>query len=198
MGPSLPLSSSAVSPQKIQTGRNPTQTLYNPNCPRFPQIVEIFFSNCPSLISPASIFIFQSLVTTQTLNMKPHILPVSNPNASSSIHLSSSSSPEIKSAAAMLIGPEDDLGATVMRILMPPPSEEDKKNEARPLIPRTSSYTEMPNSYQQKRRRRVASDNSLLTLSAAGHRSFRQDVGRAASDTYLVTRLGFKLLRYLG
>ncbi|KAH6805418.1 prenylcysteine methylesterase [Perilla frutescens var. frutescens] len=134
--------------------------------------------------------------------MKPNILPVSIPNGSSS------SSSMIKSAsaaasAAMLIGSEDDLGAAVTRILMPPSLEEEKKNETRPLIPRTSSYTETANSnsnsYQQKkRRRRVASDNSLLTLSGNTRRSFRQGVGGAASDTYLVTRLGFKLLRYLG
>ncbi|KAI3452970.1 hypothetical protein Pfo_009633 [Paulownia fortunei] len=143
--------------------------------------------------------------------MQSHILPVSNPNTPSSSS-SSSPSPMIKTAAAsatMLIRSEDDLGIATTRILIPPSFEEDKKNETRPFIPRTLSYTDaVPtaanlNSYQQKRRRRVASDNSLLTLSggplSAGRRqSFRQGMGRAASDTYLVTRLCFKLLRYLG
>lgn len=138
--------------------------------------------------------------------MKSHILPVSNPNTPSSFHSSSSSSSMIKTAAApatMLIRSEDDLGTAVTRILIPPSFEEDKKNETRPFIPRTSSYTEAApaaansNSYQQKTRRRVASDNSLLTLSA-GRQSFREDMGRAAYDTYLITRLSYKLLRYLG
>ncbi|KAK6116381.1 hypothetical protein DH2020_049843 [Rehmannia glutinosa] len=109
----------------------------------------------------------------------------------------------------MLIRSEDDLGTATTRIFMPPSFEEDKKNETIPFITRTLSYTEAvptsanSNSYHQKRRRRVASDNSLLIFSgdplSAGRRpSFRQEVGRAASDTYLVTRLSFKLLRYLG
>ncbi|KAK6133800.1 hypothetical protein DH2020_032511 [Rehmannia glutinosa] len=132
--------------------------------------------------------------------MQSHLLPVSNPSTPSS---SSSASP------TMLIRSEDDLGIATTRIFMPPSFEEDKKNETIPFITRTLSYTEAvptsanSNSYHQKRRRRVASDNSLLIFSgdplSAGRRpSFRQEVGRAASDTYLVTRLSFKLLRYLG
>lgn len=46
-----------------------------------------------------------------------------------------------------------------------------------------------------QRRRRVANDNPLLH---AKRPSFRRDVGHAAAETYLLTRLSFKLLRYLG
>ncbi|PIN07459.1 Arylacetamide deacetylase [Handroanthus impetiginosus] len=127
--------------------------------------------------------------------MGSHILPVSHPASSSSSPSSSSSS-----SVTMLIRSEDDLGTAATRIVMPSSFEEDKRNETRPFISRTLSYTDAANSnsYQQKRRRRVASDNSLLTLSTGRRQSFRQGMGRAASDTYLVTRLSFKLLRYLG
>ncbi|XP_020547825.1 probable isoprenylcysteine alpha-carbonyl methylesterase ICMEL2 isoform X2 [Sesamum indicum] len=137
--------------------------------------------------------------------MHSYILPVSNPNTppSAPATSSSSSSPMIKSAT-MLIRSEDDLGAAATRIFMPPSLEEDKKNEKRPLISRTLSYTDAPlagvnsNAYHQKRRRRVSSDNSLLTLCPDPRQPFGKDVGRAAADTYLITRLSFKLLGYLG
>ncbi|KAG6405571.1 hypothetical protein SASPL_133162 [Salvia splendens] len=137
--------------------------------------------------------------------MKPHLLPVSIPNGappySRMIKAAPDTASSLAASAAMLIGSELDLGAAVSRILMPP-EEEKKKDEGSPLIPRTSSYTEAAtsNSYQhQKRRRRAASDNSLLTLEGGGGcRSLRQVAGRDASDTYLVTRIGFQLLRYIG
>ncbi|KAK4399895.1 Isoprenylcysteine alpha-carbonyl methylesterase ICME [Sesamum angolense] len=101
-------------------------------------------------------------------------------------------------SATMLIRSEDDLGAAATRIFMPPSLEEEKKNEKRPLISRTLSYTDAPlagvnsNAYHQKRRRRVSSDNSLLTLCPDPRQPFGKDVGRAAADTYLITRLSFK------
>ncbi|KAL6006936.1 hypothetical protein ACLOJK_032432 [Asimina triloba] len=67
-------------------------------------------------------------------------------------------------------------------------------NEAitKALLPRTLSF---PSS--QQRRRRISSDGSLSSLPDR-QPSLRRDVERAASETYLVTRLSFKLLRYLG
>lgn len=64
-------------------------------------------------------------------------------------------------------------------------------------------------SAQQKRRRRTASESSVSPpvssprssppLAAATRRtSFRHDVGHAAAETYLITRLTLRLLRYLG
>ncbi|KAK6134053.1 hypothetical protein DH2020_032198 [Rehmannia glutinosa] len=98
----------------------------------------------------------------------------------------------------MLLRSEDDLDIEATRILIP---ESFKDAEAKPLISRTLSYTDSAaaltanlNLNQKQRRRRVAGDTSL---SAGGRQSFRQ-MGRAASDTYLITRLSFKLLRYLG
>ncbi|KAL8549356.1 hypothetical protein ACS0TY_008262 [Phlomoides rotata] len=134
--------------------------------------------------------------------MKSHILPVYNPRTPSPFLSSSSSFPMIETAAAspaMLIRPEDD---AVARILMPPSVEEDKKYESRPFIPRTSSDTEAAsfnsNSFKKKTRRRVLSDNSLLTLSAAGRHSFRHDIEGAASDIYSNNRFGSKFLRCFG
>ncbi|XXG83942.1 hypothetical protein AAC387_Pa10g1578 [Persea americana] len=49
----------------------------------------------------------------------------------------------------------------------------------------------------QQIRRRAASDTSLPTLRSR-QRSFRRDVGHAAAETYMLTGLTFKLLRYLG
>lgn len=77
-------------------------------------------------------------------------------------------------------------------------------------FPRTSSFTDddagkpllLPRSSpsaptNQQVRRRAASDTSLPTLPSR-QRSLRRDVGRAAAETYMLTRLSFKLLRYLG
>ncbi|XP_073103631.1 probable isoprenylcysteine alpha-carbonyl methylesterase ICMEL1 isoform X3 [Elaeis guineensis] len=63
-------------------------------------------------------------------------------------------------------------------------------NVERPLIRRVPSAASSSGS----RRRRASID-----LSSASRRpSFRQEVERAAAETYLVTRLAFTLLRYLG
>ncbi|KAL7001286.1 putative isoprenylcysteine alpha-carbonyl methylesterase icmel1 [Sarracenia purpurea var. burkii] len=107
-------------------------------------------------------------------------------------------------AATMLLRSEDDLSAT--RLLISPQfCEDDNATEAKLFLCRTSSYTSAATGsakFYQKRRRRTASDNSLPLLSDGGGgsrgRSFREGVGHAASETYLVTRLCFNLLRYLG
>lgn len=56
--------------------------------------------------------------------------------------------------------------------------------------------------YQGLRRRPApvhSSPNACGGRGAGGRRStFREDVGHAAAETYLVTRLAFILLRYLG
>ncbi|XP_073301374.1 probable isoprenylcysteine alpha-carbonyl methylesterase ICMEL2 [Primulina huaijiensis] len=124
------------------------------------------------------------------------MLPVYNP-----IPSSSSSSLPFSASTPMLIKSEvDDLG-TETRIMIPSLSVDDRKSEAMPILSRTLSYTNHAadsDSYQQQRRRRVASDASLFTLSAGGRRSSSQDAGRAASDTYVISRLCFNMWRYLG
>ncbi|EFJ08258.1 hypothetical protein SELMODRAFT_170246 [Selaginella moellendorffii] len=50
--------------------------------------------------------------------------------------------------------------------------------------------------HQQQRRRR--SPSSEFSGQIQSQHSFREDVSHAASETYLLTRLTFKLLRYLG
>ncbi|KAH9772045.1 putative isoprenylcysteine alpha-carbonyl methylesterase ICMEL1 [Citrus sinensis] len=125
-------------------------------------------------------------------------------------------------AAAMLIKAEIERDDPTTSLLISSEYEDVEKaiTSIKPVLSRTSSYNNnnitspndspgLGNCYQQ-RRRRSASDNSLSSLSgsngsgaassAGGSRrhSFSKDVGRAAAETFLVTRLSFKLLRYLG
>lgn len=125
-------------------------------------------------------------------------------------------------AAAMLIKAEIERDDPTTSLLISSEYKDVEKAiiDIKPVLSRTSSYNNNNitspsgspghgNSYQQ-RRRRSASDNSLSSLSssngsgaaasAGGSRrhSFSKDVGRAAAETFLVTRLSFKLLRYLG
>ncbi|KAM1214606.1 hypothetical protein ACFX2I_011115 [Malus domestica] len=80
--------------------------------------------------------------------------------------------------------------------------DEEKNTPFKPLLPRVSSYTTTSaaaaNNHQQ-RRRRTASDSSLSSHSDEGSRhSLAGDVEHAAAETFLVTRLSLKLLKYLG
>ncbi|KAG0503339.1 hypothetical protein HPP92_003411 [Vanilla planifolia] len=70
------------------------------------------------------------------------------------------------------------------------PAAEDTGSDL-PLLRRVSSGS---------RRRRTASDSHLVSISSPPirRRSFSRDVGRAAAETYLLTRLTLILLRYLG
>ena len=82
----------------------------------------------------------------------------------------------------------------------------------KPLLSRASSFTNtnansnshssMGGSYfSQKRRRRSASEDSLSSSNggSSGRRSsIGNDVRHVASETFLLTRLGLKMLRYLG
>ncbi|KAH6823192.1 alpha/beta-Hydrolases superfamily protein [Perilla frutescens var. hirtella] len=106
----------------------------------------------------------------------------------------------MKNAAALLFRSEHDSSSDATRIFMPSSSSEiDSGIEKKPLIPRTTSYgTSNSSSKQKQRRRRVASETSIVTLSLGGS---RQSFGRmtiAPSETFLITRLTFKLLTYLG
>ncbi|XP_009617184.1 probable isoprenylcysteine alpha-carbonyl methylesterase ICMEL1 [Nicotiana tomentosiformis] len=110
----------------------------------------------------------------------PNILPISNPNSSNMIPTSSTAT-----ADTMLIHVQEN---------------DDSKIEKKPLLSRTFSYTPSSSSSsnllkQQQRRRRIASENSLCSVAVEG---CSQDMGRAASDTFIVTKLSFTLLRYLG
>jgi len=63
-----------------------------------------------------------------------------------------------------------------------------------PLLAASMTVT---NSYSNRRRRTV-SDSKIYGLRRERQHSFREDVGHAASETYLINRLSFKLLTYLG
>ncbi|XVF03483.1 hypothetical protein REPUB_Repub04eG0265100 [Reevesia pubescens] len=76
----------------------------------------------------------------------------------------------------------------------------------KPFLSRASSYNNtlniITNNIHQQRRRRTFSDTSLALLADETHsprrHSFSREVGHAAAETFLLTRLTLKLLSYLG
>lgn len=123
----------------------------------------------------------------------PPILPISNPSASSAMAAAAATSMSAN-AAALLIQEQYDETA---RLLF-----DERAVETKPFLPRASSYTSAAtavngSNFYQQRRRRIASDTSLPSLSTnGGARS--ESVAHAASETYMLTRLGFEMLRFLG
>ncbi|KAI8539247.1 hypothetical protein RHMOL_Rhmol09G0167100 [Rhododendron molle] len=110
--------------------------------------------------------------------MQQPVLPLSNPSPMPTVSAAT--------AATTLLRSQSDLSPN--RLSISPQSEDDDNViEAMPLLPRASSHTNLA----QKRRRRASP-------AGGGGQSFREGVEHAASETYLVTRLGFNLLRYLG
>ncbi|KAK6931432.1 hypothetical protein RJ641_003225, partial [Dillenia turbinata] len=132
--------------------------------------------------------------------MQSQILPVTiSPSLSSSQPSLTSSSPMITMTSA-----SDDHWT---RLLISPSVDEEKTLEKVPMISRVSSFPREISSisssrsaanFYQQRRRRIAGETSLHSLSGTRRQSFRHDVRHAASETFLITRLSFKLLRYLG
>ncbi|PIA39508.1 hypothetical protein AQUCO_02600158v1 [Aquilegia coerulea] len=120
--------------------------------------------------------------------MKSPLLPIS---------LSSSSSSSSSATTTMLLKREIEEDQQQSKPFMVSSSSsssssfEDEK-EKKPFSFRASRYN------QKRRRKGLAvnddESNSLLTR----QRSLTEDVEHAASQTYLITRLGFQLLRYLG
>ncbi|CAK9136882.1 unnamed protein product [Ilex paraguariensis] len=75
-------------------------------------------------------------------------------------------------------------------------SVDDVKNmESVPLLSRFSTVPATAN-YQMKRR--IVTKTTSEPSPPRRQQSFSRDIGHAASETYLVTRLSFKLLGYLG
>ncbi|KAG9450037.1 hypothetical protein H6P81_010002 [Aristolochia fimbriata] len=72
------------------------------------------------------------------------------------------------------------------------PSSIEDESIVKPFIGRIAE------SSKKSRRRRTTSSESLSYVPPSRRQSFRRDVGHAAAETYLLTRLSFKLLTYLG
>lgn len=128
--------------------------------------------------------------------MTSQILPITNhqtPNAHSS-------------TITMLLKYDDEENPTTS--LLHSSSFKNNNMSIKPLLPRSSSFNSSINNnsigavpnFFQKTRRRVASEDSLAYVSNdSSHRSsFGNDVRHAASETFLLTRLGLKMLTYLG
>ncbi|KAI5419119.1 probable isoprenylcysteine alpha-carbonyl methylesterase ICMEL1 [Lathyrus oleraceus] len=135
--------------------------------------------------------------------MTSEILPITNhqtPNAHSS-SLSSSS------ALTMLLKYDDEENPYTS--LLHSSLKNNNIMSIKPLLSRSSSFNSSINnndsigavpSFYQKTRRRVASEDSLAYVSNSSSRgsSFGRDVRHVASETFLLTRLGLKMLTYLG
>lgn len=135
--------------------------------------------------------------------MTSEILPITNhqtPNAHSS-SLSSSS------ALTMLLKYDDEENPYTS--LLHSSLKNNNSMSIKPLLSRSSSFNSSINnidsigavpSFYQKTRRRVASEDSLAYVSNSSSRgsSFGRDVRHVASETFLLTRLGLKMLTYLG
>lgn len=72
----------------------------------------------------------------------------------------------------------------------------DNKITDAPLLSRDLSSNNGHGTAKHKPRRRAAAAGKLSK--AKRQQSFSRDIGHAASETYLLTRLTFTLLRYLG
>lgn len=131
--------------------------------------------------------------------MQPsNLLPISNPNSPPSMLIPTSS----VTADTMLVRSEPHIvHSSSSSTILVVQDDDDSKIETKPLLTRAFSYSSSSSFssnnlvMQQQRRRRIASANSLLSGAVEG---CRREMGRAASDTYVVTRLSFRLLRYLG
>ncbi|GAU40495.1 hypothetical protein TSUD_189760 [Trifolium subterraneum] len=139
--------------------------------------------------------------------MPSQTLPITNlqlPN------LSSSSS---SSTTTMLLKDnnddyDNDNDPSKSLLISPSFNNNNKIMSIKPLLSRSSSFNSIGggvgvNSFNQKRRRRVASEDSLSFVSngtssnSNGSSSFGRDVRHVASETFLLTRLGLKLDLFL-
>ncbi|KAL7240536.1 hypothetical protein ACSBR2_006233 [Camellia fascicularis] len=116
--------------------------------------------------------------------MQSQILPLSNPCGTMAVD------------KMLLRSAKEDVSVT--RLLISPQFEEERAIEVKPIFPSASSYISTAtggSKFFQKRRRRTTGESSLA---GGGGKSFGEGIGDAASETNLMTRLGFNLLRYLG
>ena len=138
-----------------------------------------------------------------------HILPITNPH----LHRSSKTlALDPKSAPTPTMFLKQDLGDDPStKLLISSPFDDETTISMKPLLSKTSSFvgsnsnsSASPTSsspvYYQQRRRRVNSDSSLSSHSEGSGRgqTLADDMGHAASETFLITRLSLKLLKYLG
>ncbi|KAF9626047.1 hypothetical protein IFM89_030715 [Coptis chinensis] len=73
-------------------------------------------------------------------------------------------------------------------------------DEKLPILSKDSNFvnSSFSTSTQNQQRRRKGPSNASFSPQLSRQQSFRRDVGHAAAETFLLTRLTFTLLRYLG
>ncbi|XP_021718229.1 probable isoprenylcysteine alpha-carbonyl methylesterase ICMEL2 [Chenopodium quinoa] len=134
------------------------------------------------------------------MKSKPPILPITNNNNNNHIHPSSSflgsstmfvqrSNYELPTSHLLISQIDDDFNSNSI--------------EKKPLLSKAFSFAggSPPSTTQQQRRRRSASDDNLHLISNGEENegeSVATSVEHAAAETFLITRLSFKLLGYLG
>ena len=122
-----------------------------------------------------------------TMKSKPPILPVTNHQPKSYL-------------GSTMFVPRNSYELPTSHLLISP-IENDHILERKSLLSRAFSFTGKPTKpTQQQRRRRSVSDDNLLSVANGGEEdsSLATSVEHAAAETYMITRLSFKLLGYLG
>ncbi|CAO2830067.1 unnamed protein product [Amaranthus hypochondriacus] len=122
-----------------------------------------------------------------TMKSRPPILPVTNHQPKSNL-------------GSTMFVPRNGYELPTSHLLISP-IENDHILERKSLLSRAFSFTGKPTKLtQQQRRRRSVSDDNLLSVSNGGEEdsSLATSVEHAAAETYMITRLSFKLLGYLG
>ncbi|KOM31992.1 hypothetical protein LR48_Vigan01g154800 [Vigna angularis] len=128
--------------------------------------------------------------------MPSQIFPTSNRSLDSAVSTSSTA----------FIRPKEDQNDPSVSLLDHSATPSYRDLSLKPPLPRASSFTSSRtkpsrprHSFNQKRRRRAASQDSFPNISDQTHTSTRSSFGRdVAAETFLLTRLGFKMLGYLG
>ena len=122
--------------------------------------------------------------------MPSQILPISN------------RSPSPTASAATLVLKDHIDADPSASLIISSQFDNEKAISIHPLLPGASTYNSTANiiTNHQQRRRRSNSDTSLALLAhdSPRHQSLTEEVGHAAAETFLITRLSLKLLRYLG
>ncbi|KAI3423479.1 uncharacterized protein J3R85_010975 [Psidium guajava] len=139
--------------------------------------------------------------------MPSSLLPITNPSSRHASSFDPISSLDASPAPAFFLSKDGAAhGDPMANLLISSPFDDEKAASVRPLLSGAPSYAStVPSAsapsggFYQQRRRRSASENSLSSMYDEGrHQSQGREVGDAASETFVLTRLSMKLLGYLG
>ncbi|XP_027922243.1 probable isoprenylcysteine alpha-carbonyl methylesterase ICMEL2 [Vigna unguiculata] len=112
----------------------------------------------------------------------------------------------VSTSSSAFIHPKEDQNDPSVSLLDHSAAPSYRDMSLKPPLPRASSFSSSRtkpsrprHSFNQKRRRRAASQDSFPNITDQTNTSTRSSFGRdVAAETFLLTRLGFKMLGYLG